>query len=317
MQDAPDQTSVTWRVVGTHWQAPDVILAGANGIFGLLSVLAARSRPDRAAGFLLLHGLLAVAIIAAARTDWSRMKRATLLRAVHDWAPALIMVGFYFELSAAIPRVHPYDTFRYDHAFQAIDVWLLGDDPAHAITQFGARWLSDVLTVCYMAYYPLIIVVPVALYVRREFTAFRTVSSIVMVAFTLSYVGYALCPALGPHVLFDGERASVLNGYGLAAHVYAMLRDVPSEPPDAFPSGHALMGLLAPAMAWRFRRSLFPWILPVGTGIVLATIYLRFHYLIDVFASFVLAPIVWTLGRVLDERMSRRARSAMELELEP
>jgi membrane-associated phospholipid phosphatase len=218
------------------------------------------------------------------------------------------MVGFYFELSAAIPRVHPYDTFRYDHVFQAIDVWLLGEDPAHAITQFGAPWLSDLLTVCYMAYYPLIIVVPVALYVRREFTAFRTVSSIVMVAFTLSYLGYALCPALGPHVLFDGERAPVLNGYGLAAHVYAMLRDVPSEPPDAFPSGHALMGLLAPAMAWRFRRSLFPWILPIGTGIVLATIYLRFHYLIDVFASLVLAPIVWTLGRVLDERMSRRAQ---------
>lgn len=315
MQDAPDQTSVGWRVVGTHWQAPDVILAVANGVFGLLSVLAAAHRPERAALYLLMHGALAALIVASARTDWSRMQHAPLLRAAHDWAPALILTGFYFELNPAIPRINPYDDFRFDRLFQAIDVFLLGDDPAGAITQFGARWLSDVLTVCYMSYYPLIIAVPVALYARREFTAFRTVSAIVMVAFTLTYVGYVLCPAIGPHVLFDGTRASVLDGYGLARAVYSVLRDVPAEPPDVFPSGHALMGILAPAIAWRYRRPLFVWILPVGVGIVLATVYLRFHYLIDVVASFVLAPVAWTLGRVIDERLSRRVRPAVEAEV--
>lgn len=312
MQDAPDQTSVTWRAVGSHWQAPEVILAVANGMFALMSVLASAHRPERAALFLLMHGALAALIVASARTDWSRMDRVTPLRVVHDWAPAAILLGFYFELTPALPRINPFEDHRFDRAFQAIDVYLLGDDPAGAITQFGTRWLSDVLTLCYTAYYPLIIAVPIALYVRREFTAFRTVSAIVMVAFTLSYVGYALCPAIGPHVLFDGPRAAVLDGYGFARSVYSVLRDVPAEPPDAFPSGHALMGILAPAIAWRFRRPLFVWVAPVGVGIVLATVYLRFHYLIDVVASFVLAPVVWTLGRVLDERLSRRARSTLE-----
>jgi membrane-associated phospholipid phosphatase len=141
--------------------------------------------------------------------------------------------------------------------------------------------------------------VPAALYARDELDEFRVVSAIILVSFAIMYTGYVAVPAVGPHLLFDGPRAPVLDGYGLARRAYASLEALPTEPPDAFPSGHAMFGVLVPALAWRWRRPLFHWVFPIGVGIVLATVFLRFHYIADVLAAFFLVPLTWRLGCAL------------------
>jgi uncharacterized membrane protein YuzA (DUF378 family) len=52
---------------------------------------------------------------------------------------------------------------------------------------------------------------------------------------------------------------------------------------------------------------LFPWLAPLGVGIVLATVYLRLHCLTDLAASFLLAPIAWQLGTAIGRRFRAQA----------
>lgn len=302
----PDRSVTSaWEEVRAHSYvlASDQILLVANAAMFVAAMLSATPMTERAvigAGHVLVMGL----VFALAKADRAELPRG-LIGFVHDWVPTLILVAMYFELGVVVPHLNPYDDHRLDKALQAVDVRLLGD-PAKFFASLGARWLSDVLACCYIVYYPLLIAVPVALYVRGELTNFRTTAAIIMTAFVMTYTCYALFPAVGPHSLFDGVRAPVLDGYGIAKHIYAMTHDVPREPPDAFPSGHAMFGVLAPAMAWRFYRPMFVWLAMIGVGIVLATLYLRYHYIIDVAAALMLAPVVWKLGTWIDRRWNER-----------
>jgi membrane-associated phospholipid phosphatase len=275
----------------------DWLLHCANGLL-LVGVIAARGVLSEAGWFVAGHVLLGAFVgWLSWRTDPDAPRLDALVLA-HHWLPAVAVVLMYFELGVLIPALRDFDDLRYDHALQAIDVWLLGD-PLAVTARVASPWLSDVLTVCYFAYYPFALLVPATLYVHGETRAFRRAAFIILLAFMLSYAGYAAVPAWGPHRVFDAYRPSALDGFGLSRSAYAWLRAVPYEPPDAFPSGHALIGLLVPALAWRWTRPLFGWILPVAVGIVSATIYLRLHYIADVLAALLLAPLCYVLGHAL------------------
>lgn len=293
------------------WKMPflplDVLVQGTNMLLALGVVLGA-NRMAHPGGWLALHGMLAALVSLIARFD-VRSERATdWLTLVHDWLPVGFVLMIYFELGLLIPTLRDYSDHHYDYALQALDVKLLGD-PMAFVTRWASRPLSDLLTVSYFAYYPLVIAVPLAVYRHGTREDFERASSVIFVAFVVSYAGYVLWPAVGPHRVFDGERPAVLAGFGLARVGYGLLYHVPNEPPDAFPSGHVLLSVLVPALARRFYPALFPWLVPVAAGIVVATVYLRLHYLADVAAAFVLAPVAWIIGLAVCRVFARDTRA--------
>jgi membrane-associated phospholipid phosphatase len=301
-------------VTRSSWKTPllplDALVQGTNLLLALGVVLSA-NRITHAGAWLATHCMLAASVVLIARFDTRSARPTDRLTFVHYWLPVGFVLMIYFELGLLIPLLRDYTDHRYDHALQALDVRLLGD-PLAFVTRWASRPLSDLLTFCYFAYYPLVIAVPLAVYVRGTREDFERASAVIFVAFVLSYAGYLLWPAVGPHRVFENERPDVLAGFGLARAGYGFLRHVPNEPPDAFPSGHVLLAVLVPALARRFRPALFPWLAPIGAGIVVATVYLRLHYLADVAAAFVLAPVAWTLGLAVCRWFARRSL-ALEL----
>ena len=63
---------------------------------------------------------------------------------------------------------------------------------------------------------------------------------------------------------------------------------------DAFPSGHTAIAIIVLAMAARYQRRLFYPLLVITVSLMISTVYLRYHYVIDVIAGVLLA--VWCLG---------------------
>ena len=65
---------------------------------------------------------------------------------------------------------------------------------------------------------------------------------------------------------------------------------------DAFPSGHTAIAVLSAMLAstYRLRIKLIYWILTIG--IIFSTVYLRYHYVVDVIAGIIFALIVWRLN---------------------
>ena len=55
------------------------------------------------------------------------------------------------------------------------------------------------------------------------------------------------------------------------------------------PSGHTAIGLIVLFLAYRYARLLFYIFCPIVAALILSTVYLRHHYVIDVFAGAALA----------------------------
>jgi membrane-associated phospholipid phosphatase len=303
----------SWPQLRSAWLPSDACVHAFNALSAGMIVLC-WSRIAHGPVYLAFHAVMALLFQYLAKLDAARPREpAGVVTFLHSFAPAPFVLAVYFELGLLIPQIHPFSDYRYDHVLHATDVFLLGD-PLTWVNRMSNRLLSDVLSLCYFAYYPFIIVVPVFLYAHGQHTHYQRVTAIILVAFLISFVGYVMFPAIGPHKLFDASRPAALEGYGIAKRGYAAVRDVALEPPDVFPSGHTLFGVLVPALAWRYYRRLFAWVAPIGMGIVLATFYLRFHYLVDILAAIALAPVAWKLGLWVEQRVTGWSSAADALD---
>src|SRR5207245_8291738 len=59
----------------------------------------------------------------------------------------------------------------------------------------------------------------------------------------------------------------------------------------AFPSGHTAIAIVVLAMAARYQRRLLYPLLGMTVSLVVSTVYLRYHYVIDVIAGLLLAGL--------------------------
>jgi membrane-associated phospholipid phosphatase len=61
---------------------------------------------------------------------------------------------------------------------------------------------------------------------------------------------------------------------------------------DAFPSGHTAVALVSLLYAWKYREKVLFWILvPAVSALIVSTVYLRYHYVVDVIAGILLAAL--------------------------
>jgi membrane-associated phospholipid phosphatase len=95
---------------------------------------------------------------------------------------------------------------------------------------------------------------------------------------------------------------------GITAFQNALISMMPHEAPRAaFPSLHAAVSLLTCWYAWRYCRWYLPILVVVVTGLLVGTVYLRHHYVVDLIAGAMLVPwVLWATPK-LDRWWSRGA----------
>jgi membrane-associated phospholipid phosphatase len=148
--------------------------------------------------------------------------------------------------------------------------------------------------------------VAVELYAGEREWRFHQWAFVCGFGFFLSYAGYLAMPAVGPRFTLHalGDAARDLPGLWLTPGLRAFVDAagmVPAgaaagdalrlAPRDAFPSGHTLVTVLSMAWAWRYRLRV-RWVVTVaGALLVVATVYLGYHYVADVLAGAALAML--------------------------
>ena len=193
----------------------------------------------------------------------------------------LVLYGaFYAHIHAMMTAAHPYAV---DASLARIDAALFGVNPVAWLGQHAHPYLTDALSLAYVSYYFGMPILLVLLWRRHPETDFRTVLSAMTIGWYGALVTYYLFPALGPQ-RFTPEQLPALAGWlpttewiraFLAANLTPAVR-------DCVPSMHTGVTLLTLAFAYRFERVYFWMLLPFGAGVILATVYLQQHYVIDV-----------------------------------
>lgn len=217
-----------------------------------------------------------------------------LLTFARAWYPLILIPGTYKELTYLIPKIHPRD---FDWELATIDHRLLGVHPTIWLERITLPALTELFQLSYITYYFLPIVLGVALWRKGWTDKFQFLLFVVVLGFYLSYLGYIAVPATGPRFILADQQSFPLSGVWLFDSIRSTLDHVEGVTRDCFPSGHVELTLLVLYYAHRFHRRVFRWILPAGSALIISTVYLRYHYVIDVIGGAVLA-----LGIVLTAR---------------
>ncbi|MDA8077767.1 MAG: phosphatase PAP2 family protein [Nitrospiraceae bacterium] len=215
------------------------------------------------------------------------------LRFVYDLVfPTVSILVIFDSLGRIVHAINPRDI---DPLLIRIDYLLFGCHPTVAIEKIVRPPLTDLLQIAYSSYYFLPITLGAVLIFRRN-PAFDRALFFIMLCFYLSYAGYLLMPALGPRFTMSHLQTRDLEGWLVAGPIQELLNRLEGVKRDAFPSGHTGVALTVLFLAFRFERRLFRWFLPFVTALILATVYCRYHYVVDVIAGALLTLMTLALG---------------------
>lgn len=216
------------------------------------------------------------------------------LKFLRVWYPLFFLPLFFTALHYLIPAIHPRTI---DLDLIKMDILLFGTNPTVWLEKLYHPLLTDILLACYSIFYflPLIILIP--LYYRGERKNFERVAFGFLLAFYLSYFGYLLFPALGPRFYLAHLHQTSLRGYIIFHYLSKTLNGLENIQWDAFPSGHVAVAMVYLYFARQFLKRVFIWTLPLVLLLVFSTVYLRYHYFVDVLSGLVLFGIVFLIDR--------------------
>ncbi|MEE9432321.1 MAG: phosphatase PAP2 family protein, partial [Melioribacteraceae bacterium] len=138
------------------------------------------------------------------------------------------------------------------------------------------------------------IILGLEMQLKGKIDNFKFVIFSIIYGFLLSYIGYLFLPAVGPRfTLHNFEMTNIeLPGLWLTNFLREVVNSGESIPSgtlnpmtvvqrDVFPSGHTQMTLIVVFLAVKLKSSYKIGILIIGTLLIFATVYLRYHYFVD------------------------------------
>jgi membrane-associated phospholipid phosphatase len=143
------------------------------------------------------------------------------------------------------------------------------------------------------------------------------VAAILAFNFLVSYVGYFVVPAYGPRATIAQTRWSELPPGVVGEQLRDLLDHWEKTKTDAFPSGHTMVTLATLICARRRRPALYHALLPVGTLLIIATILLTYHYVVDVLAAVPLVVLAFWLAHLCSGPLPSIGFGRPEAELAP
>lgn len=260
--------------------------------------------------FLVLNtaSILFIIVLAAAR----ERSGSRIVRVIHDWyiAPAVFLT--FKQLYYLIKPIHL--GADYDDWLIAADRWLFGVDPTVWLYRFSHPVLTEVLMIAYTLFYLLFLLIGYEFYRRNERATFHLFMFTCVYGFLLSYLGYFTLPAVGPRFIVHDFTSldRELPGLWLTPHLRWFVNagesipmGVPNEVAveltqrDVFPSGHTMMTLVLFHVAWRHRLRVRWVVTVVGILLIIATVYQRYHYVVDLLVGAVFMLLcVWSAPRL-------------------
>jgi membrane-associated phospholipid phosphatase len=221
------------------------------------------------------------------------------------WYPLLYVAASYKEMNILIPGIRRGTA---DAALARLDFAFLHVNPTVWIERLHLPVLTEYLQIIYAFFIPALLLVALVLWRRRRLNEFRRYAFLIALGFLVSYLFYFLVPARGPRFLLSDLHRSNFDGIWLAGWFRDLLDQLEGIHYDCFPSGHTLLTLLA----WWSTRSLSRYFFYAFTiftvSQIYSTVYLRYHYVIDLVAGAAFAILILLTRRALYSALSARHR---------
>jgi membrane-associated phospholipid phosphatase len=164
--------------------------------------------------------------------------------------------------------------------------------------------LTEFLQVIYTLFLPVVFLIPLLLWRQRRYTDFYYCAFLLTLGFLVSYAGYMIVPARGPRFFLQPLQHEPLRGGWLFHSLQAVLDRLESAHYDCFPSGHAELTILAWWTSRRVSKGLARVYFAYTLCIIFATVYLRYHYTVDLLGGAVVALVLMLAAPAVYRKLS-------------
>ncbi len=251
---------------------------------------------------------------------WLTYKQVTSRKRIFkqlEYAYLPVMIFFVFR--ELYFMTDPINGVVYDWFLIDIDKTLFGVNPTYVLYKIANPVLTEILQLAYSSYYFLPIILAFDLIRRGDEDKADYMLFMVFYGFFLSYFGYLTIPAIGPRftlhnfaniehelpgLFFTHYLRELINsGEGISNVTLFPMLEVQR---DAFPSGHTEITLIVLYFAAKFKAKTRYFLFPIGILLIFATVYLRYHYVIDLIGgTFFMIYAVWS-GKYLFEFWTKK-----------
>ncbi len=206
-----------------------------------------------------------------------------------NWYPILYVTFCYREMALFIHAVRHSDSDRW---LADLDFRIWHANPCIWLERIYNPILTEYLQDVYTLFVPAVILVGLVLWLRSRWEEFQYYTFLIALGFLVSYIGYLFVPARGPRFLLKPLEHAQLHGLWLFEHLQNTLDRLESAAYDCFPSGHTELTILAWWATRGISKQLFRLYFAYTLSIIFATVYLRYHYTVDVLAGIATALIL-------------------------
>ena len=227
----------------------------------------------------------------------------------------LFLLSWWYPDTYEINRIFP----NLDHLFATWEQQLFGFQPALLFCDaMPTKWFSELMLMSYSSYYPLIAVITLFyLFCRQQ--EFEHATFIIIGSFFTYYLIFDFLPVAGPqyyylaagmdqiakgvfpdvgHYFATHQECLPIPGFsdGFFHHAVEAAHESGERPTAAFPSSHVGITTILTLLAWHTRNKVLIILSTVLlTLMCFATVYLRAHYAIDVFAGWISAAVIYSV----------------------
>jgi membrane-associated phospholipid phosphatase len=183
-----------------------------------------------------------------------------------------------------------------DAWLQQIDSHLVGANLSLRLQPWASPVLTEVFSLCYFLFF-VYLLFSLIYYFVGEMAVLKKFVIGLFTVYAVGFLGYSFVPASGPCHAMAAQFTTPLHGWWITKLNDAVVSRG-SNGVDVFPSLHCAVSCFflffdRRHRPWRFKLYLAPCV-----GLWISTIYLRYHYAIDVVCGFALAAFaLWLSNR--------------------
>ena len=218
-----------------------------------------------------------------------------------NWYPLPYVASCYKEMALFIPAMRSTDA---DQWLADLDFRIWGAHPSVWLERVQMPVLTEFLQVVYTLFVPAVLYIAWLLWRRGRVRDFQYYAFLIALGFLSSYIGYALVPARGPRFLLRHLQHIPLQGLWLFQTLQNGLDRLESAHYDCFPSGHTELTILAWWGSRMISKRCFRVYLAYTPFLIFATVYLRYHYTVDLLAGIVAAAALILTAPGLYQKLS-------------
>lgn len=229
-------------------------------------------------GFVLLV-ILMIKLLAPSKSNFNFFIRNTYL--------LLLSTYFYTETTS-------YNKLFFsniDPFLESIELSIFHFNPSIEFSKFFNHPLfSEIMYFAYFSFYLSILLFAIYQF-KYNYDGFKKNMFYLSASLFIYYLIFALIPSQGPQFFYSGAMAQVPDGY-IFQKAMKLIHAYVEKPTGAFPSSHVGISIIILIISYKKTKNFFYFSLPIVFLLILATVYIKAHYAIDVLGGLLSAPLI-------------------------